>query len=235
MAGHNLLQSWTNSTQRIAAVSTTLATVVLSYEWFSRRQERAGKLGRLYSDEIRPVRNAALGICKDWTKTRCKTASDIIPFLERYAKLKELDDSRGPKAIPQAFRVDYDVLEEYRTKTMTYWAQEVKSTSILSIYFGSKPDCDISIVDYMTYPSSGEIFEFSTFHWAIYSVSKKITTGSATPPPIYSALLARLSPSQLKYINNYQATAKEVIARDFALTNIPASNSMISIFKKWIW
>lgn len=95
----------------------------------------------------------AMKTCRDWTNTRCQTAIEIIPMLEKYSKLRKMD-KLGMK-ITEKDKEGYDNIENYRRKGIKHWMEAL-----------SQP---------YKIPSMGEMVLTSTFHWSIYNMNKTIT------------------------------------------------------------
>ena len=96
----------------------------------------------------------AMKTCRDWTNTKCQNASEIIPMLEKYAKLRTMDKTFGLK-IPENDKEGYENIETYRKEGIKFWKEAM-----------SQP---------YKIPSMGEMTLTSTFHWSIYNMNKTIT------------------------------------------------------------
>ena len=171
------------------------------YKYFYGNHKSTENIGRVYSNEIQPISILARTICKDWSKTSCSTAKDMIPFLEKYKKLKEMDELHGIKSIPQIYRNDFQTLEEYRVKTMSFWLHEICNVNEFTMMFGFKRKIAMDIMDYVLNPTQEDIFEFLTFHYSIYDSVKKNKTESMI---VYSLLRSRLSLDQSKNISTFE-------------------------------
>jgi hypothetical protein len=151
------------------------------------RQRDASALSEKYHRDVKPSRDAAMNVCRDWTNSSCQAAEQLIPMLEKYAKLRALEKSRGIAAFPDnKTRVGYLALEQYRTSAMSFWATQVNRRSLWQRIWSLPPN-DISIVQEIAYPATEEMYEFSTFHWSIYMTDRRCTSSIdvATEPPIY--------------------------------------------------
>ena len=171
------------------------------YKYFYGNHKSTENIGRVYSNEIQPISILARNICKDWSKSTCSTAKDMIPFLEKYKKLKEMDDLQGIKEIPQIYRNDFQMLEEYRVKTMSFWLHEVCSVNEFSMMFGFKRKINMDIMDYVLNPTEEDIIEFLTFHSAMYRSVKKNKTVSMI---VYSLLRSKLTLDQSKIVSTFE-------------------------------
>ena len=171
------------------------------YKYFYGNHKSTENIGRVYSNEIQPISILARNICKDWSKTKCNSATDMIPFLEKYKRLKEVDDLQGIKAIPQIDRKDFQILEEYRVKTMSFWLHEVCNVNEFSMMFGFKRKISMDIMDFVLNPTKEDIVEFLTFHYSLYGSVKKNETESMI---VYSLLLSKLSLDQLEIISTFE-------------------------------
>ena len=112
----------------------------------------------------------AMKTCRDWTKSKCKCATEIIPMLEKYAELRTMDKIFGIE-IPEKDKEGYENIEIYRRKGIKHWKECMP-----------KPYC---------IPSIGELVLFSTFHWSIYNVNNKITKGDSAID-LYNTVLERI-------------------------------------------
>ena len=171
------------------------------YKYFYGNHKSTENIGRVYSNEIQPISILARNICKDWSKTACITATDMIPFLEKYKKMKEIDDLQGIKAVPQIYRNDFQVLEEYRVKTMSFWLHEVCNVNEFTMMFGFKRKISMDIMDYVLNPTKEDIFELLTFHYSLYRSVKNYKTESMI---VYSLLRSQLTLDQLKIVSTFE-------------------------------
>jgi hypothetical protein len=120
-------------------------------------KEKRDKLENRYVSEIKPLHKKAMQTCHDWTNTSCQDAAQILPMLQKYAKLAVIRKNSGEKNIPKKDKAGYDALENYRSTYIKFWRDVVKD-NCLSV---------------MVYPGRFEMIVFSTFHWAIYMTNNK--------------------------------------------------------------
>ena len=119
--------------------------------------EKRDELENRYVSEIKPLHAKALQTCHDWTNTSCQDAAQILPMLEKYAKLAVIRKKSGVENIPIKDKAGYEALEKYRSTYIKFWREVVKY-NCLSV---------------MVYPGRFEMIVFSTFHWAIYMTNNK--------------------------------------------------------------
>ena len=135
----------------------------------------------------------AMKTCRDWTNTKCQNASEIIPMLEKYAKLRTMEKNFGMK-IPEKDKEGYDHIEKYRRKGIEFWKEVLR-----------KPYCS---------PSMGELVLFSTFHYSIYNMNKTITKKSeGVESVLYNDALTRIELKDgrdeiqnIEFIKHYKKT-----------------------------
>jgi hypothetical protein len=108
-------------------------------------------ISNIYNGNVRHLHNDSKGICRDWTKSNCGSAAELIPFLEKYKKIR-VEKKNGIKPKPKDLE-DFYVLEEYREKEIHFWNEVMKGGYSLN---------------HFCYPGFNELKSFSTFHWAIY-------------------------------------------------------------------
>jgi len=96
---------------------------------------------------------------------------------------------------------EYQILENFRRKTITFWCNVQEHDYVLP---------------YLFYPNLGEIKEFMTFHWALYMTNNKCTelpNYLGEEPKVYSffkeiiekdnpSIFERMFKSYLPYNNN---------------------------------
>lgn len=140
----------------------------------------------------------AMKTCRDWTNTKCKNASEIIPMLEKYAKLRTMEKKFGLK-IPENDKKGYESIEIYRRQGIKHWTEAMSQPYKL--------------------PSVGELVLFSTFHWSIYNVNKKITKCDSTID-LYNTVLDRIELNDgrceiknIEFITKYRKTIEPELER----------------------
>lgn len=127
-----------------------------------RQQDKVKSLGVEYDKSVKQDALNSMEICKKWTCTKCETAIDIVPFLEKYAKMKAVKEYPFAGIISTEDLEDLEDLEDfkeieqYRRSEIHFWLNEVKQEGIQLNSLG--------------YPGHNELKFFSTFHWAIYMV-----------------------------------------------------------------
>lgn len=173
------------------------------------KSECAAKVNSIceeYNQTVRPIAKKSHKICKDWTNTSCQSASEILPFLEKYVKIKALQEGQK-MTVPSPSRKDlrdYDVLEQHRRKEMDFWCNKV--------YKESLP------LDMLTYPGLNEAKVFSTFHWALYMAVNRCAYEpgqEGKQPPIYTWIVDQsiggesFDVADSEHIKKYRATVMD--------------------------
>ena len=141
----------------------------------------------------------AMKTCRDWTNTRCQNASQIIPMLEKYAKLRKTH--KLGIEIPKKDKEGYDNIENYRRKGIKHWREAL-----------SQP---------YKIPSMGEMVLTSTFHWSIYNMNKTITKeNDDIGTKIYNDMITRIELKDgrddihnIDFINSYRKTIEPEFER----------------------
>lgn len=140
----------------------------------------------------------AMKTCRDWTNTKCKNASEIIPMLKKYATLRTMEKKFGLK-IPEKDKKGYESIEIYRRQGIKHWSEAITQPYKI--------------------PSIGELVLFSTFHWSIYNVNKKITKGYYTID-LYNKVLDRIELNDgrceiknIEFITKYRKTIEPELER----------------------
>lgn len=151
----------------LAKISGTVGLIFLGYKLSTYRnitlqkvkkeEDKINEINKEYINVMQTLGNESLNICKDWTKTDCKCAKDIMPFLEKYTKINDelLKQAMGyslDKPISNKDIMDFIKVQEYNTRVMYFWFDGVKKYDI------SLSKLNINVND---------IKLFSTLHWAI--------------------------------------------------------------------
>jgi hypothetical protein len=112
-----------------------------------------------YNKSLRPQASKSMQICRKWTCTNCESAIDIVPFLEKYAKIKAVEENQVVGMTTAEDLEDYNELEKFRKNEIDFWLNKVKRQGFKLNFFN--------------YPGRNELKFFSTFHWAVYMVVNK--------------------------------------------------------------
>lgn len=134
----------------------------------------------------------AMKTCRDWTNTKCQNASEIIPMLEKYAKIRNME--KLGMEIPHKDKEGYENIEKYRRKGIKHWREAL-----------SQP---------YKIPSMGEMVLTSTFHWSIYNMNKTIMkTNNDIENKMYNDMITRIELkdgrddiNNIEFIKKYRKT-----------------------------
>ena len=124
------------------------------------RIEKAKNFTDDYFETIRPLVQDAKKVCQKWTNTPCNEATEVLILLEKYSKIRTLDKNGKELNLTESECKEYQILENFRRKTITFWCNVQEHDYVLP---------------YLFYPNLGEIKEFMTFHWALYMTNNKCT------------------------------------------------------------
>ena len=113
----------------------------------------------------------AMKTCREWTNTKCQNASEIIPMLEKYAKLRTMEKKFGMK-IPEKDKDGYDNIEKYRINGIKYWKEIIPKPYAI--------------------PDMRQMVLFSTFHWSIYNMNETIVKENNDNSKMYNDVLSRI-------------------------------------------
>ena len=112
-----------------------------------------------YNKNVKQPALKTLEICRKWSCTECQTANDIVPFLERYAKIKAVEEKQVVGITSTEDLKDFKEIETYRRNEISFWLNNVKQEGLK--------------LNSLLYPGPDELEFFSTFHWAVYMVINK--------------------------------------------------------------
>ena len=112
-----------------------------------------------YNKSVMQPALKTLEICRKWTCTECQTAIDIVPFLERYAKIKAVEEKQVVGITSDEDLKDFKEIENYRRNEIDFWLNKVKQEGLQ--------------LNLLLYPGNNELKFFSTFHWSVYMVINK--------------------------------------------------------------
>ena len=100
------------------------------------RRGRQHDLHKVYDLELRSLAIQSIKICRVWSKTDCQTARDIVPFLEKYARIKaEQDDVKGVKTSSAKELVDFNIIKNFHREGITFWHDAVQDREPLDLSF----------------------------------------------------------------------------------------------------
>jgi hypothetical protein len=187
------------------------------------------KTKQVYSEFGRTVgmvpfleQDVAMKTCRDWTNTKCQNASEIIPMLEKYAKLRTMDKTFGLE-IPEKDKEGYESIEKYRKEGIKFWKEAM-----------SQP---------YKIPSMGEMTLTSTFHWSIYNMNKTITNNNDKGfEELYDNILTRIELKDgrdeihnMDYIKKYKKTIEPEIERikEKAFKQANSQSSWVKWYEFW--
>ena len=157
-----------------------------------------------YNESVRHLASRSMKICRKWTSTNCESAIDIVPFLEKYAKIKAVEEEQVVGITAAKDLEDYKVLEAFRRDEMKFWVNKVHRQGFLLNSFN--------------YPGRNELRIFSTFHWAVYMVVNKcaydIGNEGKEPYPYKWVEESIFDSDETKeYIETYRDTLKKEFPR----------------------
>ena len=143
-------------------------------------------------------------VCSKWTNTNCESAVDIVPFLEKYAKIKAVEENQVVGMTTAEDLEDYEEIENFRRSEIDFWLNEVMRQDLKLNFFN--------------YPGRNELKFFSTFHWAVYMVVNKCAydIGNQGAEPHTYKLVAEsicYTNEEQKYIETYRDTLKKEFPR----------------------
>ena len=100
------------------------------------RRGRQHDLHDVYDLELRSLAIQSIKICRVWSKTDCQTARDIVPFLEKYARIKaEQDDVKGVKTSSAKELVDFNIIKNFHREGITFWHDAAQDREPLDLSF----------------------------------------------------------------------------------------------------
>jgi hypothetical protein len=157
-----------------------------------------------YNKSLRPQASKSMQICRKWTCTNCESAIDIVPFLEKYAKIKAVEENQVVGMTTAEDLEDYNELEKFRKNEIDFWLNKVKRQGFKLNFFN--------------YPGRNELKFFSTFHWAVYMVVNKCAYDKGTvggEPYTYKWVEESICDTNEKkeYIETYRETLKKEFPR----------------------
>jgi hypothetical protein len=147
-----------------------------------------------YRNNVKPYGVKARRVCVKWTNTSCQAASEILPMLEKYSRLRAIDKGFVQEKIPPNLVDDYNDLEAYRVAGISFFSHYARSQTHMTN---------------TEYPSTNEAVEFSTFHWAIYMTNNKcaeLPGKEGKQPYTYDWIKKSLQADNVteKYVDAYQ-------------------------------
>lgn len=187
------------------------------------QREDADKLLHQYEHEIRPLRDAAMKTCRQWTHSSCQELSDIHAMLQKYARLRyavkhSTDGGEPEDVVPANDLVGYRHLERYRgSETFKFWYDLSRADG----YYNGK---------HHARPYIGEMVEFSTFHWALHMTNNKCseTRGNeGGEPKTYALVLAMMEKIQPNVVRDHDIeTFRSMTSHKFTLMQSEAIRAL---------